>query len=165
MPAAPTMSSRLRGDAERAHNTRCRPRERADYVLSSRTRRARVGIYFHQLEALMRGKSTPPRQPLSQRRPKTAANAAKSRVVGKPPAKKSSRKSATKIPSRAKAPVPAGSLPVSDGHKPSRARAARLPAVSERAPVVYDLLAKEYPDAKCALDFRNPYELLVATIL
>jgi endonuclease III len=113
----------------------------------------------------MRGKSTPPRQPLSQRRPKTAANAAKSRVVTKPPAKKSSRKSTTKIPSRAKAPAPAGSLPVSDGHKPSKTRAAQLPPVEERAPVVYGRLADKYPDAKCALDFRNPYELLVATIL
>jgi endonuclease-3 len=27
------------------------------------------------------------------------------------------------------------------------------------------ILAATYPDAKCALDFRNPYELLVATIL
>jgi len=113
----------------------------------------------------MRGKSTPPRQPLSQRRPKSAANAAKSRAVAKPLAKKSSRKSTTKIPARPKAPVTEGSLPVSDGHKPSKARAAKLPPTSERAPVVYDLLAKEYPDAKCALDFRNPYELLVATIL
>ena len=113
----------------------------------------------------MRGKSTPPRQPLSQRRPKTAANSAKARVVTKPLAKKSARKSVAKIPAKSKTPRADGSLPVSDGYKPSKARAALLPPVAERAPTVYDDLAREYPDAKCALDFRNPYELLVATIL
>jgi endonuclease III len=30
---------------------------------------------------------------------------------------------------------------------------------------VLDRLLAEYPDAHCALDFRNPYQLLVATIL
>jgi endonuclease-3 len=35
----------------------------------------------------------------------------------------------------------------------------------ERAERVYDLLASEYPDAHCELDFRNPFELAVATIL
>ncbi|MBI5136360.1 MAG: endonuclease III [Nitrospirae bacterium] len=30
---------------------------------------------------------------------------------------------------------------------------------------VLDTLARTYPDAACALDFRDPYELLVATIL
>jgi endonuclease III len=121
----------------------------------------------------MRGKSTPPppRQPLSQRRPKTAANAAKSRAVAK---SLTSRKSTGKIPSKTKVRSKTGAstniarpgaLPVSDGHKPSRARAALLPPVGERAPRVYDRLAEEYPDAKCALDFRDPYELLVATIL
>lgn len=30
---------------------------------------------------------------------------------------------------------------------------------------VIALLAKEYPDADCELDFQNPYELLVATML
>jgi endonuclease-3 len=32
-------------------------------------------------------------------------------------------------------------------------------------PEVLGILAATYPDAKCALDFRNPYQLLVATIL
>ncbi|HMC55806.1 MAG TPA: endonuclease III [Gemmatimonadaceae bacterium] len=36
---------------------------------------------------------------------------------------------------------------------------------AQRAPEIYERLSAEYPDAKCALDFRNPYELLVATIL
>ena len=35
----------------------------------------------------------------------------------------------------------------------------------ERAPEIYRRLNGEYPDANCALDHRNPYELLVATIL
>lgn len=35
----------------------------------------------------------------------------------------------------------------------------------ERAEVVFDLLHEEYPDAHCALDHSNPFELAVATIL
>ena len=40
----------------------------------------------------------------------------------------------------------------------------RAPA-KERAPQIFARLSAEYPDARCALDHRNPYELLVATIL
>jgi endonuclease III len=40
----------------------------------------------------------------------------------------------------------------------------RAPA-RERAPQIYKRLSAEYPDARCALDYRSPYELLVATIL
>jgi endonuclease-3 len=35
----------------------------------------------------------------------------------------------------------------------------------ERATEVYDLLAEEYPEAHCELDFVDPYQLAVATIL
>ncbi len=35
----------------------------------------------------------------------------------------------------------------------------------ERAGEVFDLLAEEYPDAGCELDFHDPYQLGVATIL
>ncbi len=35
----------------------------------------------------------------------------------------------------------------------------------ERASEIFDLLHEEYPDARCALDHENPYELAVATIL
>lgn len=35
----------------------------------------------------------------------------------------------------------------------------------EKAETIVRLLEKEYPDAKVALDFSNPWELLVATIL
>jgi endonuclease-3 len=34
-----------------------------------------------------------------------------------------------------------------------------------RAKEIVKRLRKEYPEAKCSLDFRNPYELIVATIL
>jgi endonuclease-3 len=36
---------------------------------------------------------------------------------------------------------------------------------AERAPEIHARLLKAYPDAHCALVFRNPYELTVATIL
>jgi endonuclease-3 len=36
---------------------------------------------------------------------------------------------------------------------------------AERAPEIRRRLQKAYPDAHCALDFSNPYELTVATIL
>lgn len=44
---------------------------------------------------------------------------------------------------------------------PRESKAARR----ERAAEVYDLLAAEYPDAHCELDFVDPFQLGVATIL
>lgn len=38
-------------------------------------------------------------------------------------------------------------------------------ALVRRARAVDRILAQTYPDAHCELDFHNPYELLVATIL
>lgn len=38
-------------------------------------------------------------------------------------------------------------------------------ALTAHAAAVYDELARLYPNAHCELDFRNPYELTVATIL
>jgi endonuclease III len=38
-------------------------------------------------------------------------------------------------------------------------------ALARRAGKIGALLAKEYPDARCALDHRGPFELLIATIL
>lgn len=35
----------------------------------------------------------------------------------------------------------------------------------EEAIKIIDLLKKEYPEAKCSLDFKNPFELLIAVIL
>jgi endonuclease III len=34
-----------------------------------------------------------------------------------------------------------------------------------RATLIYDRLAAAYPDAHCALDFKTPFQLLIATIL
>jgi len=40
----------------------------------------------------------------------------------------------------------------------------RSPA-GKRAPEIFDRLRRTYPDAHCALDFKTPFQLLVATIL
>jgi len=44
---------------------------------------------------------------------------------------------------------------------PRESKKARL----ERAAEIFDLLAEEYPDAHCELDFTSPFQLAVATIL
>ena len=44
-------------------------------------------------------------------------------------------------------------------------RKRKMATAAERAPEIYARLATEYPDAKCALDHHNPFELTVATIL
>ena len=49
--------------------------------------------------------------------------------------------------------------------KRAKARVRKLAPAAERAPEIYRRLSQAYPDAKCALDHRNPYELIVATIL
>ena len=41
----------------------------------------------------------------------------------------------------------------------------RVRATPELAALYYDRLSREYPDAHCALDHRNAFELLAATIL
>jgi endonuclease-3 len=41
----------------------------------------------------------------------------------------------------------------------------RKPAAAKRAAAIEAALAAAYPDATCELDFRDPFELLVATIL
>jgi endonuclease-3 len=55
----------------------------------------------------------------------------------------------------------AGARKVVATKKPAK----RFAPADKRAPEIYDRLRAEYPDAKCALDHRNPYELIVATIL
>jgi len=48
----------------------------------------------------------------------------------------------------------------------SRLETARRPTHEKpRVKKILSLLAREYPDAKCALNFSNPLELLVATML
>jgi len=47
----------------------------------------------------------------------------------------------------------------------ARKRAESLVAKKERARKIVDRLSREFPDAHCALDHRNPFELVAATIL
>lgn len=53
--------------------------------------------------------------------------------------------------------------------RPKRSRAVKLPTKTarqkERAAAIYEALEAEYPDAHCELDYANPMQLLVATIL
>lgn len=64
-----------------------------------------------------------------------------------------------------KRPRASGSrVPKTSGTAPPR-RTRRMAPAADRAPEIYRRLEAEYPDAECALDHRNPYELLVATIL
>jgi endonuclease-3 len=57
------------------------------------------------------------------------------------------------------------SKPSARKKKPAKRKARTLAPAAARAPKIFQRLSAEYPDAHCALDFRNPYELLVATIL
>lgn len=92
--------------------------------------------------------SGPPRQPLSQRRPKVAL---KGRVPN------ASRPAVTPVTTK-KRQIP-GSLPAARRAKET------LDAKRVRAAEIYDRLLEIYPDAHCELDFTNPYQLIVATIL
>src|SRR5918912_1414898 len=47
----------------------------------------------------------------------------------------------------------------------SRSTLTRRSPASRRAPEIYARLHRAYPDAHCALDFRTPFQLLIATIL
>jgi endonuclease-3 len=51
------------------------------------------------------------------------------------------------------------------GARPATRRRESQAAKRLRAQDVVQRLKAEYPDARCSLDYRNPYELLVATIL
>ena len=41
----------------------------------------------------------------------------------------------------------------------------KITAEQSSARSIYRILTKEYPDARCELDFNSPLELLVATVL
>src|SRR5690349_8425841 len=41
----------------------------------------------------------------------------------------------------------------------------RRSAPAKRAPEIFARLHRAYPDAHCALDFKTPFQLLIATIL
>src|SRR5436190_10705651 len=61
----------------------------------------------------------------------------------------------TKSPTRSRKPT----SPSSNGLPKKTA------AKKARAKRIFDELFKRYPDAHCELDYRNPHELLIATIL
>ena len=73
-------------------------------------------------------------------------------------AKKVVKKVAKKI---AKVAKRAGAKPAARAKRPRP----RGPALRTHAALVLDRLLERYPDAHCALDFTNPFELLCATIL
>lgn len=49
--------------------------------------------------------------------------------------------------------------------RPAKKRLSRDSPLEDRAPEVIRILSKTYPDARVALNFTNPLEMLVATIL
>jgi endonuclease III len=73
------------------------------------------------------------------------------------------RKASAKRPGKARKtrPKPA----TTTRKRPPSGRGRVVAPAAARAPEIYARLEKAYPDATCALDHRNPYELLVATIL
>lgn len=87
-----------------------------------------------------------PRQPLSQRRPKVASRS--KTAAANQPIKLAPRKPAPKKPAISKAAKP---------------RAKQLQGANPST--LYDGLIALYPDAHCELDFENPFQLAVATIL
>lgn len=77
---------------------------------------------------------------------------------------KSSRGKASGQPARKRSPVKASpsrraKVP------PARTSTGAVNANGQAAGEIHDRLARQFPDAHCALDHRNAYELLVATIL
>ena len=102
----------------------------------------------------MANKRQGPRQPLSQRRPKTAAAKQVARVKAK--VKPVVAKIAEKLAKRGK---PSAKKVAGGKVAPVRKRPPADPAV------VYSRLHAQYPDAHCELDFASPFQLVVATIL
>ena len=78
-----------------------------------------------------------------------------------------SRKPATKPPTTRRKDVAGELAAPAQGalHNRKRRGVKRGAALKEHAAEVYARLAREYPDAHCELDHRNPLELLTATIL
>jgi endonuclease III len=84
-------------------------------------------------------------------------------TAGKRESRKAGKQSGAKAVSEvARKLVRAGRRMVSQ--KPAAKRRTRLPA-SPPAGEIISLLKQTYPDARCALEYRNAYELLCATIL
>lgn len=102
----------------------------------------------------MRQKRNPPRQPLAQSRPKVAAR----KPLPKPKNAKPVRGAISATPARNKS----RSVTVK---RPAKGPASRRASAAVRAPEIFSRLHRTYPSAHCALDFQNPFQLLVATIL
>jgi len=93
---------------------------------------------------------------------------AKKDVVQDRVAKNGAKKSAAKKSAAKKSAARKSAVKKSVAKKsPPRRRAWRESKATRRARVeeILTRLHAAYPDAKCSLDFRNPYELTVATIL
>jgi endonuclease-3 len=63
---------------------------------------------------------------------------------------------------KARSVPPTAVVAVGQGVAPPKPK---LPTLKQRMPLLMAALDKLYPDPKCALDFSNPLQLLVATIL
>lgn len=50
-------------------------------------------------------------------------------------------------------------------HRAPNTRNRAKAGASTRAPIIFERLHREYPDAHCELDYDNPFQLLAATIL
>ena len=99
-----------------------------------------------------------PRQPLSQRRPKVA--------LGRKPAPATVRGRGAPPPtSKIGAKKGGSATTTSPTRTKSRTRPLSGDALAAHARRLWDELTALYPDAHCELDYRSPWELLVATIL
>lgn len=76
---------------------------------------------------------------------------------------RSQTKARTKPPARAKKEGKKQTKPKARGAGYAPAKSS--PKTKRRALVIVDALKREFPDARCGLNFSNPLELLVATIL
>ena len=100
-----------------------------------------------------------PRQPLSQKRP-----GATRRIPVAVTSKGPRPGAASRIPRKSTKAVPAAALPT--GRKRKGAAKGLAPAaLAAHAGSLWDGLAALYPDAHCELDYRDAWQLLVATIL
>ncbi len=69
------------------------------------------------------------------------------------------------MPARSGSPKRTTPAPRSPGSHPSGPRVLSLDERRERAKAVIRILRREYPDARCSLDHKNAFQLLIATIL
>ena len=106
--------------------------------------------------------ATRPPATSSARRTHTRTAAAK--PVAKPPAKPPAKPLAKPL---AKPAGRAGKAPAKQGGGRARVRVKpfRGPALAHHTMEIVERLRREYPDAHCELDYRGPYQLLMATIL